>query len=212
MIIKLEVSRREESAKAVKLKGYIPGIVYGPKQEPISISVNKMILTKTLQNVGESTIITLIGLDEDIEVLVHKVDFNAEKGGVEHIDFYAIERGKNLTTNVSFEFVGEAPIEKTGATVTKVLQEIEITCRPSALPSHIDVDISMLTEESSQILVKDLDIDDDIIVSIDGSSVVAAVSAAREEEPEDVVDIDMSSVDVEEKGKVETEDEEEPTK
>jgi len=207
MTTKLEVTKRKESTKNVRSEGNIPGVVYGPKQEPISISIDKKVFEKTLHTAGESTIINLVGLDEDIEVLVHDVAFNAEKGGVEHVDFYAIERGKELTTNVALEFIGEAPIEKTGATITKVLQEIEITCRPSALPSHIEVDITVLEEEGSQILVKDLKVSDDITITLEGDAVVASVAAAREEEPEEVVEaIDMDAIEVEEKGKADEAD------
>jgi len=202
MTTKLEVTKREDSTQKVRSEGNIPGIVYGPKQEPISITLDKTVFEKTLHTAGESTIINLMGLGEDIEVLVHDVAFNAEKGGVEHVDFYAIERGKELTTNVTLEFIGEAPVEKNGATVTKVLQDIEVTCRPSVLPSHIDVDISVLTEDSSQILIKDLKIADDVKVTLEEDAVVASVSAAREEEPEEEAEaIDMDAVEVEEKGK-----------
>jgi len=202
MTTKLEVTKREGSTEQVRSEGNIPAVVYGPKQEPISITLDKAVFEKTLHTAGESTIINLVGLEEEIEVLVHDVAFNAEKGGVEHVDFYAIERGKELTTNITLEFVGEAPVEKNGAMVTKVLHELEVTCRPSDLPSHIDVDVSTLTEDSSQILVKDLKIGADIKVTLDGDSVVAAVSAAREEEPEEVVEaVDMDAVEVEEKGK-----------
>ena len=209
MTTKLEVTKREGSTEQVRSEGNIPAVVYGPKQEPISITLDKAVFEKTLHTAGESTIINLVGLEEEIEVLVHDVAFNAEKGGVEHVDFYAIERGKELTTNITLEFVGEAPVEKNGAMVTKVLHELEVTCRPSDLPSHIDVDVSTLTEDSSQILVKDLKIGADIKVTLDGDSVVAAVSAAREEEPEEVVEaVDMDAVEVEEKGKA---DEAEPS-
>jgi len=202
MTTKLEVTKREDSTQKVRSEGNIPGIVYGPKQEPISITLDKTVFEKTLHTAGESTIINLMGLGEDIEVLVHDVAFNAEKGGVEHVDFYAIERGKELTTNVTLEFIGEAPVEKNGATVTKVLQDIEVTCRPSVLPSHIDVDISVLTEDSSQILIKDLKIADDVKVTLEEDAVVASVSAAREEEPEEEAEaIGMDAVEVEEKGK-----------
>jgi large subunit ribosomal protein L25 len=207
MTTKLEVTKREDSTEKVRSQGSLPGVVYGPKQEPISITVDKVLFEKTLDIAGESTIINLVGLGDDIEVLIHDVAFNGEKGGVDHVDFYAIERGKELTTNIALEFTGEAPVEKNGATVTKVLYDLEVTCRPSELPSQIDVDISTLTDEDSQILVKDLKISDAIKVTLDGESVVASVSAAREEEPEEVTEaVDMDAIEVEEKGKGETEE------
>lgn len=206
MTTKLEVTKRQDSTEKVRSEGKLPGVVYGPKQEPISITMDKVLFEKTLDIAGESTIINLVGLGDDIEVLVHDVAFNGEKGGVEHVDFYAIERGKELTTNIALEFIGEAPVEKNGATVTKVLYDLEVTCRPSDLPSQIEVDISTLTEDDSQILVKDLKIGAAIKVTLDGESVVASVSAAREEEPEEVSEaVDMDAIEVEEKGKGESE-------
>jgi len=207
MTVKLEVTKREESADAVRRAGRVPGIVYGPKQAPIKLSVDAHTFSKMMQNAGEATIINLDGLGEDIEVLIHDVSFNAARGGVEHVDFYAIERGKELTTNVPLEFVGEAPVSKLGATVNRALHEIEVTCRPSNLPSHIDVDISVLVDEDAQIKVSDLVIPADVVVETDPELVVASVSAAREEEPEEVAaPIDMSAIEVEAKGKGETEE------
>lgn len=198
MTLKLEVEKRAASGSAVRAAGNIPAVVYGPKQEPIAIAVDKLKFEKTLHEGGESTIITLMGLDEEIEVLVQDVAFNAEKGGVEHADFYAIERGKELTTNVVFEFVGEAPVEKNGATVTKVMQEVEVTCRPSVLPSHIDVDLSVLVAEDSQIHVSDLTIPEGVTLNVESDAVVATVSAAREAEPEEPTEaVDMDAVEVE---------------
>ena len=149
MTVKLEVSKRTNKADKDRKEGNVPGVVYGPKQEPVAISVSKKVFQKTLEEAGESTIITLEGLDEPIEVLVHDVAFNAEFGGISHVDFYAIERGKELTTDIALHFIGEAPAVKLGGSLTKVLHEVEVTCRPSVLPSHFDVDVSALVDFES---------------------------------------------------------------
>lgn len=205
MTIKLEVEKREGKGDASRRAGRVPGVVYGPKQEPIKLSVDAITFEKTLHDAGEATIISLEGLAEPLEVLIHDVSFNAARGGVEHVDFYAIERGKELTTNVPLEFIGEAPATKAGAMVTKALQELEITCRPGDLPSHIDVDISVLVDGDSQIKVSDLTIPKGVTVEADPEWVVATVSAAREEEPEtaEAAAVDMTAVEVEAKGKEE---------
>jgi large subunit ribosomal protein L25 len=200
MTVTLDVTKREKGT--ARTSGVTPGIVYGPKQEPVSLAVNAQVFEKILHDAGESTIITLKGLGNDIEVLIHDVAFNAEKGGVEHVDFYAIERGKELTTNVGLEFIGEAPVEKTGATINKVLHDIEVTCRPKDLPSHIDVDVTVLVGEDSEIRVEDLIIPEGVKVENDPEDIVANVSAAREEEPEpETESVDMDAIEVEGKGK-----------
>lgn len=184
MTVKLEVSTRDGSTAALRAQGKVPAVVYGPKQEPVSLAVDKQEFTKVLESAGESTIISLAGLDQEIEVLIHDVAFDPARGGVEHVDFYAIERGKELTTHVALDFVGEAPVTKTGAMVNKPLHEIEVTCRPSNLPSEITVDLSALKAVSDVIMVKDLAIPADVKVETDPELVVAAVSAARKAESE----------------------------
>ncbi len=207
MTVKLEVTKREESAGKIRQAGRVPGIVYGPKQEAIQLSVDGLAFKKLLEGAGESTIITLEGLDESLEVLIQDVAFNAARGGAEHVDFYAIERGKELTTNVALEFVGEAPATKSGATVTKAVQELEVTCLPRNLPGHIVVDVSVLVDEGSQIKISDLEIPEGVTLTLEPETIIANVAAAREEEPEEVVEVDMDAIEVEEKGKKEGEEE-----
>ena len=202
MTVTLDVQKRTVSAPALRKTGAIPAVVYGPKQEPVSISVDKVTFEKVLKDSGESTVITLNGLDEALEVLVHDVSFNPGKGGVEHVDFYAIEKGKEITVHVPLEFEGEAPAVKQGGSLTKVLHEIEITCKPSALPQHITVDVSSLDDFEKQIHVKDLVIPAGVTVHNDGEEVVALVQEV-EEEPEESVPVDMEAIEVEAKGKTE---------
>ncbi len=201
--MKLEVAKRTGSAAAARAAGLVPAVVYGPKQEPISITVEKVLFTKTLEAAGESTIINLVGLDEELEVLIHDVAFNPAKGGVDHADFYAIERGKELTTNVALEFIGEAPATKLGSVLNKTLHEVEVTCRPSVLPSHIDVDISGMMDDEAFIAVKDLVVPAGVKIENDPELMVATISPAREAEPETVEAVDMAAVAVEKKGKKE---------
>lgn len=210
MPMTLEVTKRDETTKlaAIRAEGGVPGVVYGPKQEAVAFTVPKRQFELVYKEAGESTIITLTGLGDEMEVLVHALDFNPVKGGVQHIDFYAIERGKELTTNVALEYVGDAPVEKSGAMVTKVLHEVTVTCRPSNLPSEITVDLSTLVDEGSQITIADLTIPEGVALDLEPEEVVATVSAARAEEPEEVAEApDMDAIEVEAKGKEETADE-----
>ena len=205
MTITLHVEKRAdigESAAALRSAGKLPAVVYGTKHEATPLAIDVRDFEKVLKDAGESTIVNLEGLGEETEVLIQDVAFDPARGGIEHVDFYAIERGKELTTNVPLEFIGKAPVEETGATANKVLHEVEVTCRPSHLPSHIDVDLSVLVDEESSIHVKDLPAIEGVTIETDADAVVANVAAAREEEPEDEVEApDMDAIEVEKKGK-----------
>lgn len=203
MTLNLNVTKREKKVPAE----HIPAVVYGPKQESISLSVDKKEFDKLFKEAGESTIISLEGAGETIEVLIHDVAFNPVKGGVQHVDFYAIERGKELTTDIALEFIGEAPAEKQGGVLTKALHEVEVTCRPSKLPKEIVVDVSVLVDFESSIRVKDLIVDEEVKINNDPEETVAVVVPVQEEVEEPAEAVDMSAVEVERKGKEEEETE-----
>lgn len=204
MTVTLTVEPRTVTGKALKTirdDGKLPGIVYGPKQEATTIQMDKGVFDKMFKEAGESTIITLQGLKEDTEVLIHDVAFDPARGGVTHIDFYAIERGKELTTNVGLEFEGEAPVEKLDAVLNKVLQSVEVTCRPGVLPSHLTIDLSNVSELDSQILVKDIVLPEGVKIENNLEDVVVSVSAVVEEVEEVPEVVDMDAIEVEAKGK-----------
>ena len=187
--------------------GDIPGVVYGPKQESLPLSMDRRTFEKLFRDAGESTIINLEGVsDEVIEVLIHDVTFDPVKGDVQHVDFYAIERGKELTTNVTLEFEGESPAVKDGGVLTKALYEIEVTCRPSKLPPHLVVDISSITELETPIRVKDLEVPEGVTINTDPEETVAVVVPVQEEAEEPVEAVDMDAIEVEEKGKGEVDE------
>lgn len=209
MTTKLTVQKRTEDTNAVRAAGKLPAVVYGPKQESIAIECDALEFEKLFATAGESTIINLEGLDEELEVLVHDVAFHAEKGGYLHVDFYAIERGKELTTHVAIHFIGEAPVEKGGATVNKSLHEVEVTCRPSALPSEFVVDLTQFTDDSIIVTVADLKVPAGVTIDTEPETPIASVSAARKAEPEttdETNEVDMDVVEVEGKGKADDAD------
>ena len=62
-----------------------------------------------------------------------------------HIDFVEVKRGEDLQTTVPLSLVGEAEgVKNEGGILEVVANEIEIRCRPSKLPSAIELDISNL--------------------------------------------------------------------
>ncbi|MEM9336674.1 MAG: 50S ribosomal protein L25 [Patescibacteria group bacterium] len=208
MTMSLTIEARDTAASAdtVRDAGKVPAIVYGPKQEALAIAFDKQTFEKLYKEASESTIITLTGLKEDIEVLVKDLAFDPAKGGVLHADFYAIERGKEMTTTVPLAYEGEAPIEKSGATVNKIMNDVTVTCRPSALPPQIEVDLSGMDAEDSQITVGDLTAPEGVKIDNDPADVVASVSAARDIEAEEAAAAeapDMDAIETEEKGKAE---------
>ncbi|MEK7602468.1 MAG: 50S ribosomal protein L25 [Patescibacteria group bacterium] len=193
---------------ALKEEGLIPAVVYGPKQETVSISLPLAHFKKILRDAGESSVLELTGLGKSLQVLIHDVDVDPVTSTPRHADLYAIEKGAKVEVEVPLVFVGEAPAVKTGASLVKVMHELSIEADAANLPHEIEVDLSSLVEEGDQIHVSDLKIPAGVTVLAEATEVVALTQAVEVESEEPVATLDMDAIEVEKKGKTEGETEE----
>lgn len=207
--MELTVQKREsgKSPHSLRLAGVLPAVVYGRSQESTPISVDAKTFGKVFHKAGESTVITLVGLGEEKQALIHDVEFDAVTGTPIHADFYAIEKGQKVTVSVPFEFDGVAPaVKDLGGILTKVMHEIEIECEPKDLPHAIHVDVSKLATLEDQIKIKNLIFPASAKISVDADEVVAMISVAKEEVEEVAAPVDLSAIEIsEERGKKEEE-------
>jgi large subunit ribosomal protein L25 len=183
MIMTLAVTSRDSSKglDVLRANGSIPAVIYGPIQNPVSVLVNEKAFEQVLKEAGESTVLSLTGLATPVEVLIKDVTFNPVKQRIAHVDFYAVEKGKEITTHVTLHFIGEAPVEVSRAgSVTKVLHEVEITCKPANLPNHIDVDLSALRTVGDKIHVSDLKIGTGVKINTAADEAVVVINAAKQ--------------------------------
>lgn len=206
-MFELEVKKREEVGTkklgALRASGFIPGIIYGNKEEPTSIKIDVREFKKTLKEAGESAIITLKGLENEKDVLIHDVDFEPVRGEPRHVDFYAVDKDAKIRVSVPLEFIGESgAVKNLGGVLVKVMYEIEIEVLPRDLPQHIEADISVIEDFSTSLHVSDLKIPESITLITATEEVIASANAAVEESFDEPVEApDMESIEVEEKGK-----------
>lgn len=206
MTITLTATKREETGKrslGLLAKGMLPAVVYGPKQESTPISVSTRDFDKILRNEGESTVIELSGLGSELQVLIHEIDRDPVTNAPRHADFYAIEKGAKVEVAVPLTYIGESAAVKAGASLVKVLHELEIEAAPANLPQEIEVDISVLAAVGDQIHVSDLRLPTGVEVRVEADQVVALIQEVEAEEESEAPAPDMAAIEVEKKGKTE---------
>lgn len=205
-MITLEAKTREirgkKAAGELAKEGRIPAILYGAKREALSISLPLAAFKKVLRDAGESSVIELSGLGASVQALIHEVDVDPVTSLPRHADLLAVAKGAKVEVAVPLVFTGESPAVKTGARLVKVMHELEVSADAAHLPHEIEIDISILENDGDQIHVRDIKLPNGVDSKEDGDEVVVLVQIA-EEEPEEVVTLDMSAIDVEKKGKAE---------
>jgi large subunit ribosomal protein L25 len=187
MTVSLSVEPRAKVLSSnSKSVNHIAGVVYGPKFVSTKVQIDKKEFDKTFKQVGESTVVVLNGLDKPVSVLIKDVVFSPIKGGIVHVDFYAPEMDKEVTTHVPLHFINESPAVKEGAVIDKVMHEVTVSCKPETLPSHIDVDLSLLTTAGTKLHISELTFPNGVVCKHDGSEVVVVAEHGRVEKVEEV--------------------------
>jgi large subunit ribosomal protein L25 len=203
-MLTLHVEKRDmkHSANAVRQKGLIPAVFYGPKEETTPVTVSLSEFKKVWKKAGESSVIILKEGSNEHEVLIHDVDVHPLTREFRHADFYVIEKGKKVRVSVPIEFVGIAPaVKDKGGILVKVIRELDIEAAPRDLPHEIKLDISSLIETTDVIKAGDIKLGTGVELKIGAEEVVASIAVAKEETEEAPTAIDVSAIEVEAKGK-----------
>jgi large subunit ribosomal protein L25 len=198
-----------DKLEAIRSQGNIPAIVYGAGIEsPITISVEREAFKKAWRSAGGSSAITLTVDGKNHDVLIHDFQISPATDVVVHVDFFALDKKTKVTVGVEIEFIGVSPAIKAGTgTLEKMLHEIQVEALPADLPKNIEVDISKLENVGDAILIKDLIIAKGVEVKNEPEDTVVVITGLQAE-VEEVAEVDLSSIEVEKKGKDESEDEE----
>jgi large subunit ribosomal protein L25 len=181
--------------------GLIPAVVYGRGIESVSIWVNMLEFKRLLKKSGESTMISLeVDGKSGRNVIVYEIQRDTVTDRIIHIDFFQVKMDEEIETEVKLEFIGESlAVRDLGGVLVKNIDEIEVKCLPGDLPSHIDVDVSVLNAFEDRIYVKDLKIPAKVKIELEPETVVALVSPPRSEEElgklDEKVEADVTKVE-----------------
>ncbi len=195
--------REPGNAASVRSAGLIPGVLYGPEIDSVSLSLDYNTFDKLYTKAGESTLIDLSveGQKEPIKVLIQDVERDPIRQIFTHIDFRQIKMGEEMTATVSLNFVGEAPAVKTlGGTLSTSMDSVSVRCLPKDLVSHIDVDLTKLETFEVSISVADLELPSGVTVNDNPDALVVKVAAPLTEDQlkamEETETADVSAVEV----------------
>ncbi|MDC0497506.1 50S ribosomal protein L25 [bacterium] len=145
-------------ARRLRAEGKIPASLYG-QGKARSITVSAVDFRDLNREIGGGAALVELsdGEGEPALCLIQDIQHHAIKGSVDHIDFQEVERGHAFTTKIPTVLIGEADCAglKDGGVLDHKTHEVEIRCRPSKLPEHVEVDITKL-EVGGAIHISDL--------------------------------------------------------
>jgi large subunit ribosomal protein L25 len=141
------------ASRRMRRAGKAPGIVYGGANAPQPIELDHNALFHALRNEAFHASILSMSLGGAVtKVLLRDVQMHPFKNEILHVDFQRVDESRKIHMKVPLHFAnGEnsPAVKVSGAIVSHVLTELDVSCLPKDLPEFIEVDLSSLNVGSS---------------------------------------------------------------
>ena len=183
--ITLSASVRENRGKgaAHKLRRnqQIPAILYGPKTDPLMLTVRELDLRAVLKAATGENIILGLQIDkgngsETRTVMLKELQADPIKPIYYHADFYEIPMDKELMFNIPIHLVNTPIGAANGGILQHVKREVSVTCLPRNLVDFFEIDVAGL-DIGGSVHIRDIVFPAGIQSNEDGDVTVAVVNA-----------------------------------
>lgn len=174
------------AVKKIKAQGLVPAVVYGGRDEPISLSLNAREFGRLMAHATSEHLLVDLeindgGATSSRLALIQEVQHDALSRDVLHVDFHAVKADEMLHSEIPVEPFGEpSGVKNFGGILEINMHSIEVECLPKDLPDLIRIDVSALNVGDA-IHIKDLQLPAGVIARGDGDLTVARVAAPKVE-------------------------------
>ena len=135
------------ASRALRREGRVPAVVYGGKEEPLSIHVEEKELRRQL-GTGHflNSIVEIEVGGKKVRTLPKDVAFHPVSERPLHADFLRVSKDHKVHVNVPVVFINEleSPGLKRGAVLNIVRHELELICDADKIPDDIRIDVAGL--------------------------------------------------------------------
>ncbi len=173
--------------KQLRRDGLVPGNVYGRGQESRAIQADLTEIQRVFGAVDRNSVVTMSidGTSETIPVVLREIQRHPVTRRLVHLDFYQVDLTRAIHSEARLSLIGESEAVSMGGTVVQSLELLMLEALPGAMPSVIEVDISVLEEFGHSVLVRDLVLPEGVTAVTDGAVAVATALAPRVTEEEE---------------------------
>src|SRR5438105_6163834 len=148
----VRATRGKNEARRLRVRGFIPAVVYGAYKDSVSVGLSPKALVQILNSkTGHNTIFNLaIQGGENTPVMVVDSQVDPVKGNLIHADLKRIDLEKRIRVSIPVITEGEAAGIKLQAGLLEIISpEAEIECLPDELREQSVVGVSSLMIDQS---------------------------------------------------------------
>lgn len=183
------------SSKRLRREGKIPGVVYGHGADPVSVAVDARELRHALNTEAGVNALVNLSIDGTSQLTMARVlQRHPVRNTVTHVDFQVVRRDEVISAEVQFAIVGEATaVHNNDGVVDQALFALTVNATPSAIPQHIEVDISKM-QIGDAIRVGDLKLPAGVTTDVDPEEAIVVAQGAQTSELDLIPEADIEGL------------------
>lgn len=141
LLLKAEIREQTGSGHAAKVRkqGRIPAVVYGHKEKPVTISLDKHSLVEGLHH-GHRLMDVQIG-EKQQKMIIKELQYDHLSRDIIHVDLMRVDVTETVEVMVPIELKGVAKGTNEGVVIEVHTDKLEVECKVTDIPEAIIVNI-----------------------------------------------------------------------
>ena len=178
--LELPIEKREgrgtRTARTLRAQGHVPGVVYGHKEDTISVSVAADALMSAVRHGARVVDLRSDGGLQKAQI----AELQWDHLGMEllHVDFRRVAADERIRVTVHIEIKGIAPGVTAGGALDQPIHTLNVECAADGVPESIRVNVNEL-QLGAAIHVRDLHLPPGVTALADPDAIVVHVTAPQ---------------------------------
>jgi len=177
--------------KHLRQEDRIPAVIYGREKDSVPVLLEGKEFRKVLSTEAGANVIIELNLTNgkdtkgDSEtVMIKEIQRDILlKERILHVDLVRISLKEKQEVNIPLNLIGEAPGVKEGGLLQVQKREVMVSCLPTAIPDHIELEVSEL-QIGDSLEAKDLVLPEGVeLLEEMEETLVSVLAPEKEEEP-----------------------------
>lgn len=137
------------ASRRARMAGGVPGVVYGPGKQAVTVTVEPRALGKALTGPKRRNELLTLSLKDASgkvtgtkTVVVKDLQAHPVRRTPTHIDFLEVDPGKPILFNIPLELTGKSKAAADGGRTSLVVRGVNVLVKPSEVPATIQYDVT----------------------------------------------------------------------
>ena len=145
--VKMREEKGKQVAKHLRKEGFVPGVIYGPGEDPSMLAVDDKELFLLLHTYGRNVVVNITpeGSRKKIKTFIYEIQHDPISGNIIHVDFKHISLKEKIHVSVPVVMEGVPEgVKNEGGMLDQSMHTVDISCLPTDIPVRFVIDVSAL--------------------------------------------------------------------